>query len=122
MRRRAVGRIKRIQFTPRLGHVVAQGCRRDARDDGAAASAGGIGALDAHEFRRARLEMLKDAWPVVAFAGEGGSSFGTSVNSSRQRLAGFGTPEDAKLSSGLNVCGSDTSVFAVLSACVNGSP
>ena len=38
--------------------------------------------------------------PVVVFPGRGGSSFGTSVSSSRQRFAAFGTPDAAKPSSG----------------------
>jgi len=41
--------------------------------------------------------------PVVAFSCAGGDSFGTSVNSSRVRLAGFGTPEAANSSSGFKV-------------------
>ena len=59
--------------------------------------------------------------PAVALSA-GGSSFGTSVNSSRQRLAGFGTPEPAKSSSGLSICGSEASAFAAFSASANGSP
>ena len=54
--------------------------------------------------------------PVVEFSGAGGDSFGTSVSSSRLRMAGLGTPEAANPSSGFSASGFGASDFAAASA------
>ena len=54
--------------------------------------------------------------------GGGGESFGTSVRSSRLRVAGFGTPVAAKPSRGFSTWESGASAFAAASAAGKGSP
>src|ERR1700730_16638236 len=68
LRGRAIGWGQRIQFAPRLGKIVAQRRRGDARDDGVAIIAGRICALDPNQLRRAGLQAIDDAGagsPVV---------------------------------------------------------
>ena len=57
----AIGRRQRLQFAPRLGEIVAQRHRRDPRDHRAAVAADGVGALDANELGRTRLQPIDDA-------------------------------------------------------------
>ena len=61
LRRGAIGRLQRLQFPPRLVEIISQRSRSDPRHHGAAIIAGGIGAFDLDQFRRARLQTLDDA-------------------------------------------------------------
>ena len=119
-----IGRRQRVQLAPRFVEIVAQRRRGDPRHYAGAIGAGRIGALDAHELCRARLQAIDDA---AAAGGLGFRSRPVRASARWPRVRGtmqaaLGMPEAANASSGLSASGFGASDFAAASCAAKGSP